>query len=338
MSTERQARRRYEQMMRRLEELDRLDGIDLASHRAVHPVATPADSAVPATSGSWLAGPSADPVFDEAVPTTGDSCAEAQVVWPKPPRHRRRSIAITATMAVLTVVIVIVTWSPAGLGRSDHPPLPKDARHTRVLPVVTPTTHGPHQYMAVLPDGDPVTYDPCRPVHYVVNEQDLPDGGLALVQQAFDEISRATGLAFVADGQTDEPARADRVARQPDRYGNRWAPVLIAWTDEKQFPALAGTVAGVGGSTAIATDGPQSRRYVTGQVALDAQAFAGLLAAGRPDTARAILLHELGHVVGLGHVRATTELMHGKTGRWAFGPGDLQGLAALGAGRCHRDT
>ena len=35
---------------------------------------------------------------------------------------------------------------------------------------------------------------------------------------------------------------------QPDRYGDQWAPVLIAWTDESVITDLAGDVAGVGGA------------------------------------------------------------------------------------------
>ena len=47
-----------------------------------------------------------------------------------------------------------------------------------------------------------------------------------------------------------------------------------------------------------------------------------------------VLVHEFGHVVGLDHVEDTDELMYRYAGRGSvtFGPGDLAGLAAVGAG------
>ena len=51
---------------------------------------------------------------------------------------------------------------------------------------------------------------------------------------------------------------------------------------------------------------------------------------------RAIVMHELAHVVGLTHVPARDELMNAKndSGMLGFGPGDLEGLRRLGSGPC----
>jgi hypothetical protein len=51
--------------------------------------------------------------------------------------------------------------------------------------------------------------------------------------------------------------------------------------------------------------------------------------------ARAIVMHELGHLVGLSHVPATNQLMYEEnTGQTAFGAGDREGLRRLGLGSC----
>jgi predicted Zn-dependent protease len=50
-------------------------------------------------------------------------------------------------------------------------------------------------------------------------------------------------------------------------------------------------------------------------------------------------MHELGHVVGLNHAADPRELMFpSATYVIDWGPGDLQGLAAAGAGPCEGAT
>ena len=52
-------------------------------------------------------------------------------------------------------------------------------------------------------------------------------------------------------------------------------------------------------------------------------------------SAQAIVDHELAHVVGLGHVDDSGELMYGHAlRRTTYGPGDREGLARLGSVDC----
>jgi hypothetical protein len=80
-------------------------------------------------------------------------------------------------------------------------------------------------------------------------------------------------------------------------------------------------------------------RYVTGQVLLDAPDFRRTL--DRPDgktVARGLVLHELGHLVGLNHVADRRQLMFSEaTPRGQYGDGDLRGLEILGRGPCFVD-
>jgi hypothetical protein len=191
---------------------------------------------------------------------------------------------------------------------------------------------GSFEYMLTQRGSEqPVAYDPCDPVEYLVNDALAPVGADELLSDAVDEVSAATGLVFRAVGTTDDLPR-----RKPHALVPRREPVLIAWTTPEVVPDLAGRVAGVGGSTARGDGYGGGLRYVTGMVALDAPQLAGVLL--RPmgrEQVRAIVLHELGHLVGLDHVGDPGELMYeDNVGKLDLGPGDREGLAALGSGRC----
>lgn len=205
------------------------------------------------------------------------------------------------------------------------------------VPPPAPTGGGPYAFSSVQANGvTPVAYDPCRPVHYVIRPDGSPEGGEQLIHAAVARISEATGLRFVADGATDESLGGDRAPFQPDRYGDRWAPVLFGWETEAENPALAGVVVGQGGSVAASLgDGP--RVYVTGTVSLDAGQFPDILARpGGAATALGIVLHETAHLVGLAHVDDAGQLMYPSTrsGVTDLAAGDLTGLSRLGRGVC----
>ncbi|WP_456786841.1 matrixin family metalloprotease [Cellulomonas sp. P5_C5] len=199
---------------------------------------------------------------------------------------------------------------------------------------------GGFAFTAVQPDGDgPVAYSPCRPIHYVVRPDGAPADGAELLRTAVARVSVATGLQFVEDGPTQEAPSTDRQAYQPDLYGSRWAPVLIAWSTAEESPELADEVAGIAGSASVTRAGRTV--YVTGSVTLDSQDIGALAAApATRATALGVITHELAHLVGLDHVDDPTQLMYPSTSviRSSFGAGDLAGLAALGTGECAPDV
>lgn len=189
-------------------------------------------------------------------------------------------------------------------------------------------------------DDDPVTWDPCRTIHVVVADEAMPDRAEGIVEEALAALSEATGLRIEVEGPTDEPAAEERAPVQPDRYGDRWAPVLVAWTDPTTVPALDGDTGGLGGAVAVAPPGGGPEVYVTGRLLLDAPQMADALRTdGGRDLVRAVALHELGHVVGLAHVDDAGQLMHpeGQTGVRTYGFGDLAGLTEVGRGPCVPD-
>ncbi|HEX7133397.1 MAG TPA: matrixin family metalloprotease [Iamia sp.] len=189
-------------------------------------------------------------------------------------------------------------------------------------------------------DDDPVTWDPCRPIRVVVADEAAPDRAEGIVEEALATLSEATGLQIEVEGTTTEPAAEERAPVQPDRYGDRWAPVLVAWTDPTEVPALDGDTGGLGGAVAVDPPGGGPEVYVTGQLLLDAPQMADALrtSSGR-DLVRGVALHELGHLVGLAHVEDAGQLMYaeGQTGVTAYGFGDRAGLIEVGRGPCVPD-
>lgn len=204
------------------------------------------------------------------------------------------------------------------------------------VPQLAPAQPGAYEFLMLQRGSDePVGYDPCRPIRYVVNERTAPAGTDMLVRDAIETMQKITGLKFVYEGTTDETVTTDRPAFQPARYGDRWAPVLIAWSDPVELPELAGDIAGIGGSTAVQASRNGPAAYVSGLVAIDGPQVRELYRslAGRLQ-ARGLLLHEFGHLLGLAHVDDPAQLMHGSSGTVDPQGGDVAGLVRLGGMEC----
>ncbi|GHG58073.1 hypothetical protein GCM10012320_31510 [Sinomonas cellulolyticus] len=280
----------------------------------------------------------------------------------KPPRRRRRLIAGRGGMARTVVVLAVLTgllssslwlrWvlpghAPAigsdsiGSLMGVHPdgPTPGFEEGPRPVQVVAmPREDGPHTFLVTRSDDGPAGYSPCRPLHYTVNPAGAPPGAVELVDRAASRIAAASGFLLRRDSPTDETASFDRPAYQPKRYGDRWAPVVVGFSTPEQTPRLAGKTAGLGGSAAIERPGTEPA-LVTGAIVLDAPDLSSVLARpGGAALAEAIVLHEFGHVMGLGHVSAAGELMaESNTGQLDLGPGDRAGLAEISAAPCRPD-
>jgi hypothetical protein len=177
--------------------------------------------------------------------------------------------------------------------------------------------------------GDPVRFDPCTKVHYVVNRLDAPYDFVADVTAAFEATQAATGIHFVFDGYTDELFSEHRPYLQPGRYGRRWAPILITWVRGDSGLFSEHGIGLGGGGYAANADGHLV--YVTGIIALNAdeQLDPGF---GVGETWGKAILHELGHVIGLGHVSSTAQVMNPNlvSTPAIWGPGDRAGLRELG--------
>ena len=197
---------------------------------------------------------------------------------------------------------------------------------------VAPATSNSYTWMVTNDDGSPARFNPCTPIHYVMNVAEGPAGAAGLVAGAFARLSAATGMTFVSDGITDEVPTSNRQPTQA-RYGPGWAPILVAWARPSETDLLpGGNTIGEGGSWWVMPG--TTKTFVTGAVVIDPNNTAGLLASfGAGSSLGELLLHELGHVIGLGHTADPTQIMFATLlpiGNAGYGAGDLTGLRILG--------
>lgn len=177
-------------------------------------------------------------------------------------------------------------------------------------------------------------WNPCEPISYRVNLSHAPRGSLTEVKIAVARVAAATGLTFRYAGPTDVV---------PGRTSDTYPPgthLVIAWTATGMDTAEA-DIAGVGGASyepARTASGTDALMITRGMVLLDAATTTtmarGFGAAPGGSTGQ-LLLHELGHAVGLAHplIDDPHEIMYvrltAKAADW--GAGDRTGLGAVGA-------
>jgi len=234
-----------------------------------------------------------------------------------------------------------IDWSHLGTARNAVDvngtlvSLPVPGAHPqRLAPVVATNEVGDFTFESEGANG-PVLRDPCLAIHWKLSTAGMPAGAEPLAQEAVASVAEHSGLVFIFDGDTSDQPTFDGPLLV---HGDRWdyAPMVIGWGTEAQSPDLGGDTTGVGG--ARVTPGAYDEREFlrSGTVIIDTTDIGDLLTVPAEQArTRAVIMHELGHVVGLNHAADPHELMFpSATYVIAWGPGDLQGLAAAGAGPC----
>lgn len=264
----------------------------------------------------------------------------------RPGRRRRRATSVGAVALLLLGFVVaersgvlgdITSTAGVGSGVVAQVP-PAQEEQSRPLGSPAPVAVRSDSWAPLASHlGQPVRWDPCRPVHFVVNPEGMPVGGRPVLDAAIARVSEASGLRFVDDGSTDEAQRTSPLDQ--DRYGRRWAPVLVQWNLPPEHSTgedgVEGDVVGLGGPMAVPTP-TGGQVYVSGTVGLTTTGaqFDPATRWGAAEM-RAVWLHEWAHVVGLDHVQDPTQLMNPSgSGVVDYAAGDLTGLAELGSGPC----
>ena len=205
------------------------------------------------------------------------------------------------------------------------------------LPPPVPAVGGSYAFLETQVDASgetvPIAWSPCRQIHVVVNPAGAPSDFADRVSAALTLASAYSGLRFVVDGTTDEAPSTQRAPFQPQRYGDQWVPVLIAMASAEQVPELAGDVVGVALTAGAVEPSVGLQVRVSGIVYVDVEVLDRPEIQGSPMY-EAVLRHELGHMLGLGHVDDPSQLMNPTATQSLYQVGDQTGLALLGAGSC----
>jgi hypothetical protein len=151
-----------------------------------------------------------------------------------------------------------------------NPPLPLSA---------TPPARGPHRVWFYDFQNNPVRWDPCTPVTWTMGPSGAPPTAALDTAEAMRRLSWRTGLTFTAVP-----------------YGTP-AQLTVRWGPESVFPQLSGSTLGYAEVEWRSRLGRTT--FTSAEVLIDTGE--GLVGGFGPRSIGVILLHELGHAVGLAH-------------------------------------
>ncbi len=164
-------------------------------------------------------------------------------------------------------------------------------------------------------------WHPCEALRYALNiDLAANDEQIEVLIESIEEVEAATGVDLQFAGVTsagmnvDDPIILPELAQTPFRYlppddnGSGLVDVVIGFSGPSGTPELAGGVIGLGGSLRDDTDSDGRAEQFRGFAIIDVRD----LEHGNPSSARALsnikatTTHELGHLMGLGHVDTST--------------------------------
>jgi hypothetical protein len=186
----------------------------------------------------------------------------------------------------------------------------------------------PTDYSVNTYQGQRLRWNPCQPVHWRADLRNAPAGTLTTAKNAVAALSAASGIPFVYDGAATYLPQQGSTA-QP-------APLVLSFARRPGRPSASnyltgGTNVGYGGYTATGAskNGKVVYAITKGFAVIDADRYPALSTKIRSD----VLMHELGHAVGLNHARSAQELMYPTITAGSpngYAAGDLSGLHLVG--------
>lgn len=179
-----------------------------------------------------------------------------------------------------------------------------------------------------------VTWRDCEPISVVLGDRNLDPAKEALLRESLAVLASASGLSFKIVGTTGEVPQIDWALSGPKMPGSSYPPVYVGWVHRDETNILRDEKV-LGSAVANPAVKNSVRQLVTGAVVFNDSLYRSLDASNGPgETQRNLVLHELGHLLGLGHVEHAS-IMNADPGKWPAGLNahDLTALGGLPA-RC----
>jgi hypothetical protein len=277
-------------------------------------------------------------------------------VVPPRPDLRRSASALFAAFVLVSLLAAalggLATWSllddaddvaappssspsaASGTASPSETPSPNTTRTPSPTPSPRPKVDGAFRFLERVA-GEPVRWDPCQTITYAVNTGAASPPVIPDLRQALRRVTEATGIPFRPVGHTGESFFR---AYERMRYeGVERSELIVIWVDHERYEGILRRVGDRRPSIAFA-------KTMAGVYADEDQYFGGIIVIDEDATATrgfayrythgSVLLHELGHIMGLDHVKDPDQLMysgrHPNFGLRDYGPGDLEGLRRLG--------
>ena len=175
----------------------------------------------------------------------------------------------------------------------------------------SPSTDNNYAFEVTNAAGVPARWNPCEALHYAVVSTGAPAGWQNDVTDDIDQVSQATGISFVDDGTYTSSSAVPSTSK-----------IVISWVSSL-----------TGGDTIGLTTYwfYNSGGYAPQMASAQIQLLTSLRSGGGFSGEQPVLLHELGHAMGLAHVNAPEVMNPVDQGDGSYLAGDLNGLWHLGA-------